>query len=221
LLYRSALVLEFQTLGKEASVRTTIFAMAALLLAASVGCNKTETAQAPGGGVAVIDLDEVARRLGRDLTMTESLKAREGSLTQQLSTVQANYTKQLTDKKDAFGAELTEDQTRALLQMQQQANLQLNQVKQKAVANLTQHKTQLIAQFRDEVKPIAQAAAKARGYSVVATKNDAVVFTYDSAHDITDDVVAEMSKAGYKAPAPVLAAPAAETAAQPSAETRR
>ncbi|QDU95015.1 OmpH family outer membrane protein [Lignipirellula cremea] len=191
-------------------MRTALFVLATVCLTA-IGCN---SASSPSG-VAVIDLDEVARRLGRDIKMTEMIKAGEGVVNQQLATVQASYEQQLSDKKAEFGEEATEEANKTLAQMHQQASFQFNQARQQAAAKLSQHRAQLIQQFREEVKPIAREAAAAKGYNIVLTKNDSVLFDFASTHDVTEEVIAAMSKSDYKAPQPITTKPAASTAAKP------
>lgn len=166
-----------------------VLGLAAIALTA--GCQKAPDAPATGS-VAVIDLDAVARQLGRDTQMAESIKERESSLNEQLQVVQASYQKQITDKKDRLGTEPTDQQTLELTQLQRQAGMNLNQVLVQARESLGQHRVQLIARFREEVKPVAREVAAEKGLSVVVTKNDTVVFAYPSEVDITDAVAAKM-----------------------------
>lgn len=182
---------------------------------AGCGGKKEQASESPKvvGAVAVLDLDEVARRLGRDLEMTDSIKQRESSLNQQLVTVQASYQEELKGRKDALGEQPSEQATKELAGLAQQANLKLNEARQQAIGILSQHKANLIRRFRDEAQPVAREVAAAKGLSIIITKNDSVVFAYESAVDITDEVVGRMRNA------PPAARPEDRTAAQPPART--
>jgi len=182
-------------------MRTIAFSILGLLLLASTGCNseKTDAATAektdaqpaapqPLGAVAVIDLDEIARRLGRDVSMEKAVKQQETQLNQQLQTVQASYNQQINEKKLEFGDALNEEDAKLLLTMKRQANLNLNDARRRAQNELTQHRFKLISLFREEVKPVARDVAKSKGLSIIVTRNDTVIYAYDTAVDITDEV---------------------------------
>lgn len=190
-----------------------------VIACAVVGCNKSETptAEAPAnpGAVAVIDLDEVARQLGRDIEMANSIKAAQKTLNERLAEVQIKYRDEFTKKKDELGEEPAEEELQSLQAFGQQANLQFNQVVQTAKNNLNKHRIGLISDFRKDAKPIAQEVAKEKGLNIIITKNDSVVFSYETAVDITDEVVAQMREKGYAAP------PAARTAQQPGTTEKR
>ena len=168
------------------------------------GCNKAEqapaeaetvaaTAESPVvGTVAVIDLDGIARRLGRDVDMANAVKKMETSLNQQLQAVQASYKKQLNEKYEQFGESLTEEQAQLLASMKQQATVNLNDAARRAQTDLSQHRLKIIGLFREEVKPIAKEVAAERGLSIIVTRNDMVIYAHDSAVDITDEVIERM-----------------------------
>lgn len=200
-------------------MRASTFVIAAGLVALSMaGCNKDEThvhaPQDEHGRVAVVDLNEVARRLGRDQYMAAALKQSQQSLNEQLGVVQAAYVKEIEKKKEELGivgedVELNDEAVKTLLGMRQQANVNLNQARQQAISSLGQVRTKLIADFRSEVRPVASQVAKDKGLSVVLTKNDSVLFTHDDAIDITDEVAKQLKASG--------SSPAVSTAQQPRA----
>ncbi len=179
-----------------------VLLVACMLLPIAVGCGsetdrpgETSAAAAAGpsvGAVAVIDLDAVARRLGRDSQVAAAMKQRETSLNQQLQVVRASYLKQIGEKQQEFGGTPTAEQTQMVTAMQKQATVNFNGARSRAQNDLSQHRTALIAQFRDEVRPIAREVARQQGLSIIVTKNDGVVFDYDSGVDITDAVVQQM-----------------------------
>ena len=129
-----------------------------------------------GGAVAVIDLDEIARRLGSDKQIAESIAQRQTALSQQLS-----RTRQVLQRADC-GAEARRcppnGQQQAdvtVASWEQQANANLNQVKQQAESTCNNHRVQLVQQFRDQIKPVARRVAQERGLTVIVTKNDSVM----------------------------------------------
>lgn len=162
------------------------------------------------GRVAVIDLDRIADKLNRDEAMAESMKSAAASLQEQLKSLQASYQSAFEQAVQQVSheesAESPDRQQVALLG--RQLNTKLNDAKRKAQVQLTNHRQKLIAEFRAEVKPVAEQVARNRGLDVVITKNDTVVFAFASAVDITDEVIKAMQA---KAPAKTAAAPAAQT----------
>ncbi len=164
------------------------------------------------GGVAVIDLDEVAKRLGHDVEMVNSAQQAESSLNQQLANIQANFKKQFDDTKKELGEQPTEEQQQQLTTLGRQINVKLNESLQQARTNLSQHRLTLINRFREEVKPLALTAAHERGLGVVLTKNDSVLFAHASSVDVTDRVVELMLARAASKP---TAATAPRTAAAP------
>jgi len=141
------------------------------------------------GGVAILDLDEVAKRFGCDKQMGTSLQQREASLNQQLASIKSSYEKQIAERRQEFGATPTEEQEKLLTDIRRQAGASLNKVRQEAKNNLSQHGSLLIQGFREEIKPIARQVAREKGLSIIVTRNDSVIFDYDTTVDITEDVI--------------------------------
>lgn len=180
----------------------------------SVGCG---TSTEPAGGVAIVDLDRVAKELGRDTVMVQQLQQQQSGLQQQLAEVKTSFEQQLAESFEELPETPDEEQTKKLLTMKRNANIQLATYKQQASNALGQMKNTVISQFRTEVLPVARAVAMERKLSVVLTSNDSVVFTYDRAVDITDDVIARLHQS---AAAPVIpATPAAGLKATPTGES--
>lgn len=176
----------------QARSQLAVFVM--LAVASLAGCEWTSAQKPPSttGAVAVIDLDAIARRLGRDKQIADSINQRQSSLNQQLVELARSYTQQIEEKKKTL-PETEADQGKVkVASWQQQANASLNQIKQKAEVDLQSHRAQLISQFRDQIKPAARKVAQARGLSVIVTKNDGVVFDFAARSDITEDVVNEL-----------------------------
>lgn len=163
------------------------------------------------GGVAVVDLDEVARRLGRDEEMSQSFKGQADVLNQQLLGAQKSAVAQLEEIRKGLGQEPSAEEAKNFIRLQQSAQVQLTQLKQQAEFALNNHRQQLVNRFREDAKPIAAKVAKDRGMTTVVTRNDSVVFHVEEAVDITEDVVKLMSA---EMPAKTAARPASQSAAQ-------
>ena len=176
-----------------------------MLIVAAFGCKseKSGPAEQPAsgstnqlgvkaGGVAILDLDEVAKRFGCDKQMGTSIQQREASLNQQLASIKASYEKQIAERRQEFGDTPTDEQAKLLADIRRQAGASLNKVRQQAKNNLNQHGSLLIQGFRKEIKPIAREVAREKGLSIIVTKNDSVVFDYDTTVDITEGVIEKL-----------------------------
>ncbi|WP_437203938.1 OmpH family outer membrane protein [Planctomicrobium sp. SH664] len=164
-------------------------------------------------GVAVVDLDEVARRLGRAEEMTQTFQGSASKLQQQLNQIQIQATEKLKEARSKIGEHPTQEETAQFNRLTQQVNLEFNQLKKQAETQLGKHRQQLENRFRDEARPVASKLAHDKGFGTVVTKNDALIFAFDETVDLTEDVIKLMSAtAPAKAEAP--AAPAAAPATQ-------
>jgi Skp family chaperone for outer membrane proteins len=193
-------------------------ALVALLASISLtGCgwNNDDPASASAGAVAVIDLDEIARRLGSDKQISAAIAQRQNALSQQLVDLAKSYSAQIEEQKKALPQADAQQSEVTVASWQREANASLNQVKQRAAADLQNHRVQLVAKFRDQIKPVARRVAQQRGLSVIVTKNESMLFDYTAAADITDAVVDELLAS---APAPIAAPPAQTSAPAPTAQ---
>jgi len=165
----------------------------------------------PSGGVAVVDLDEVARHVGADVEIAQAVKAREANLNSQLNTMKTNYVQQLKHRKELYGDEPTDEQSNQLVSISRQINVNLATAKRKAVDHLSSHRSKLIMQFREQVSPVARDIAKQRGLSLVVPKNEGWLLAVDESVDITDEVATSL-KAIWK---PITTIDTSSDAAQP------
>lgn len=181
-----------------------------LVVLCSAGCgpgagNSREASGQPGSagtmgrlsGIAVVDLDEVAKQIGSDTVLVKALRDEQASVNQQLrsyqSTLQQNYLKKKRElESEPAGNEPPEARRQLLAELERQFNLQLNQAARSAQTELKTREQKLVQQFREEVKPVARAAAAERGLGVVVTKNESVLLDFDDAHDITAAVAAKL-----------------------------
>jgi Skp family chaperone for outer membrane proteins len=175
------------------------------------------------GGVAIVDLDEVARQLGTDVALLKEINDGQASLNQQLKTFQASLQEKYRQKAQELAARPVGDvsnpeaQKQQLSQWERELNLQLNEAQRTAQKELTDYRQRLIQRFRDEVVPAAQEVADQRGLGVVLTKNDTVLLAFDDAHNITSAVVVKLRARRAMA----ADAAAASNAPSPPATQRR
>lgn len=176
---------------------------------------------AVSGGVAVIDLDEVARRLGDDVQIIEDVKRRETRLNDELQTLQVSYTRQLEDKQREFGYSANEEQQKELQQLDMSLGTKLQQAQLDAQRELAMLQNSLVQRLRERVRPVARDVAKSRGLSTIVVKNLDVLFYHDEAHDITNEVVEKLLAQGgatFQSPSPAYPREGASPASEPPRE---
>ena len=183
---------------------------------APVGCEMG--ARSGNGPVAVVDLDAVAKKLGKDKQILQMIEQRQLTLNEQFNAAQQSLIDQLNKKKSEFG-ELSEDESKQLLQLQKQANSILASTRTQAQTNLTAFQQEVVDRFRAEAKPIAMEIAAKKGCRVVLSRNDSVVFAFDEAVDLTNEVVAAMQSKSSSASASQALPPAPSQTAAKASET--
>lgn len=171
-------------------MKTTVALFTAFTCLAIAGCD--QTAKMNDGPVAVIDLDAVAQKLGKDKQILQMIEQRQVSLNEQLSATQSSLIQQLNQKKSEFG-DLSDDEAKQLLQLQNQANSIIATTRTQAQSNLNSFQQEVVNRFRAEAKPIVMELAAKKGCRVVLSKNDSVVFAFDTTVDLTNEVAAAMT----------------------------
>lgn len=174
------------------------------LLLACVGCGKAAQGEQTAdksdksveavGGVGVVDLDLVAKRLGRDIEMKNKVEEYVTSLNQKLATLQGSLRRLYEEKKERFGDEPTDEQIAELKATENRMERELLDVKRKSEVELSNYRQSLVDQFREEAKPVLRKVAAARGLSIVIPKNDGLLLTIDPKVEITDEVASKMPK---------------------------
>ncbi|HEY3967927.1 MAG TPA: OmpH family outer membrane protein [Planctomycetaceae bacterium] len=186
--------------------RCSIVVLCGLLLAC-IGCGKTaqgeqvaaKSEQPSVGGVGVVDLDVVAKRLGRNIEMKNAVEDRVTSLNKKLTTLQGSLRRLYEEKKEKFGDEPTEEQNAELRATEERMERELLDLKRKSEQELSDFRQALVDQFREEAKPVLREVAAARGLSIVIPKNDGLLLTIDPKVEITDEVAAKMPKSSDSA----------------------
>ena len=177
-----------------------------LLSITLVGCDRAPFSGAKGGA-AFIDLDDVAKRLGRDVAIVQELKDAGGPLGDQLTAAQKEYQAQFDRSKDSIGSKPSDADAQKLAELARNLNGQLQQKQQQAQQELNAKRASLVTRFREEVKPVALKIASRKGLGAVLLKSEAVVLGSEPGLDITDEVVAEMIRTGSSTPSPTPSKP--------------
>jgi Skp family chaperone for outer membrane proteins len=160
-----------------------------LSLAFAAGCSwgGDDKPQATGG-VAVVDLDEIARQVGASAEMSQAIQAHEASLSTQLQTLKSSYVQQLQTKKEELGSEPTAEDKQRFAALSKQANINLVSAQQQAKGHLAKHRADLVVEFRQRVAPVAKQIAAERGLSLVIPRNEGMILAVDDQIDITSAV---------------------------------
>lgn len=162
---------------------------------------------------AVVDLDAVAKAVGRHDSMNAELEAATQQLNQVLQQAAANIQAEYAAEKKRLGDELTDQGKARLAQLAaraQQVVARNKIVAQNARANV---RATLINKFREHVRPLTERVARDRGANVVLIANQNVVW-HDSAIDITGAVID-----AYKANPPAIAETPTTTNPEESPQT--
>ncbi len=169
-----------------------------LLIATGVGCQRadsdavavatTQDGATPAGGVAVVDLDEVARRIGRDQQMGRRIEQFREQKNQEVAAAQTLLQQQLKQFQDSLGDSPTPEQQQQLGVVQRKLAGDFTSVAQQASSALNEFKQTVIHEYRDELRPLAREIAARRGLQVVITHQDSFQLVVDPRCDITEEL---------------------------------
>lgn len=141
---------------------------------------------------AIVDLDEIARRLGKDDALRQALQLRQNQLTGNLTQVRDQYLEQARSLQQQLGDKPTPEDQKKLADAVNQMNAKLSDLRQQAAANLSQEQVALVQRFRGEIRPFAVTIAGQRGFATILIKNENLVFAYDPSSDITEEIIKRM-----------------------------
>ncbi len=166
------------------------------LLALSLFLNGISIVEA--GGVAVLDIDEVARQLGVEEKVRVDLASLQKRLNQDLQRTQGQLQSEMNGVQKAAGENPTEKQLTQIRATGQQLNSEFARLKAQAEQTLAQERVRVINEFRIKLEPIARDAAAELGLDVVLMKVMPPVFTFAPEVDITAATVKLAIEAGLK-----------------------
>ncbi|MCW8923599.1 MAG: OmpH family outer membrane protein [Gammaproteobacteria bacterium] len=141
--------------------------------------------------IALVDLDAVAKALGRDEVMKQEIAESEQQLQQQLTAIAGELQNKVKQEQASLTEKSSDEDKQRVQQLIVQAQQQLRNEQLAAQQKSNQLKADLINKFRDEVKAIAEPLAKASGVQMVKVIRDDVLW-FDAEADMTDEVIAKM-----------------------------
>ena len=176
-------------------VRTTAFVGIGIVAVLLSACEREvpPAPKPPSGLVAVIDLDRVARAIGRDEVIAARVQGYADEQSSSLNRLRDDLREQLAQAKAGFGDEPSDEQQQNLAQLTARSDLQLQQEITKARQSAEQLKVDLVLDFKQEVQPVARRVAQARGLSVVLIQQNGMLYV-DPDSDISDAVIDELQR---------------------------
>ena len=159
--------------------------------------------------VGVVDLDAVAKAVGREALIRQQLERATQQLNQQLVNAANEMKQALEAEQKKLGEAPAEEDQRRLRVMLAQANQNVQNNQTLAQMRVNQLKNELIVHFRNEVRPLTEKAAKEAGAAVVLVASENNVLWFDPALDLTDEVIA-----AYRANPPKATTPPTTPAPQ-------
>ena len=174
--------------------------MAACVLASLAACDQQSV-----GRVAVIDLGRVAQASGTMREFGERREQRRAEIIKQFQSVKKKLEDEVAAKKKELGEKPTDAQREDLAKMELAANRRLQQLQVGAQQADQGFQVQLWVEFREKVRPLAEAAAATQGLSVVIVRNSAnqddLILSVAQGADITDAVIADLLAKSGRPPA--------------------
>ena len=187
-----------------------LLAVVALVGGGLSACNEQALPQAPGASstasapVVIVDVDAVARALGRDVerqalaldffgrdvAMREQLQSTGEELAGQLRALAQDLKGQFEAERARIGDNPTQQQRENLARIGIEAQARVQQEQAAAQRKAQELQVQLARQIQDEVRPVAGAIARERG-AVVAISSTFVLWA-ESSTDITGAVIERM-----------------------------
>lgn len=174
------------------SLRNLLLLLVAAGSSLLTGCDQlTSTRLAEKDAVAILDFPAVLKATGMDEQVEMQFQKASQILEQQLQQAAQDLGQQVTDARTAAGENPAPEQRQELETLTGQANLQFNQVRQNAQLKFQQVQAEVVAQLRDQVRPIAQTIAQRHGAKAVLLSSESVLW-FDPMVDITAEVIAEV-----------------------------
>jgi len=175
--------------------------LVAVILLATQGCDHSTniSGSARIGNVAVVDLDRVAKALGRDEVMQARMKEHAEQMQKQLQGLQKNLTTQIKSEQEKLGSDATDEDKVKVNSLVRDADQRLKQAVSVAQQSSAQVRVDLISKFREDVQPAARRAASKRGLTVIMVKQANLLY-YDPVTDITDAVIDELQASSAAGP---------------------
>ncbi len=172
-------------------MKSLAYVMLAVAAVMATGCDEFNRSSS----VAVIDLDQLARALGRDDVIAQQINQATQQLSAQLTEVARTLQQELEEERSRYEV-VGEEAEKEMQERTQAANVRLQQTQALAQQRAQEFRQAVINNFRAEVMPYASEVARQRGAKAVITVATPMIW-YDSSVDITSDVIAKMRAAGH------------------------
>lgn len=152
--------------------------------------------------VVVVDVDVVAKAIGRDIELQQRLTSAREQIKRQLSDYAEGLNAQLSEQLEALRDDVDPEKRQALKRTRLLARRAVQTSAGRAEDEIRRYRQALIQQFRDQLAPIAATTAQRQGAALVlSARPDALWFAPDA--DITDEVIAELRAHPLPKPPPV------------------
>ena len=162
-----------------------------LITAASLslcGCNRSPS---PSNNSVVVDLDAVARAMGRDLLIDRKVEQATQALNAKLLAAADTMEKEYKKQQAAAGNSPTDEQRAKLKQLAQKIQETIQNNKEVAAQARQRFRLEQIQLLRNDVKTVASRIAEKQHATMVFVAGQEVLWFTPSA-DITAAVIAEM-----------------------------
>ena len=144
-----------------------------------------------GPGTGVIDLDALARQMGRRDAMNQTLKESSEELTRQLQASAALIQQKVKESVENLRANPTQAAQAAHQKLVADARRKIEEQKSTLTRKAQEKRKQLVVEFRNEIRPSVQKVAMARGVKIVLTATENLMWAEQSV-DLTAAVLAEL-----------------------------
>lgn len=141
--------------------------------------------------IVIVDLNAVAKALGRDEVMQNEIQEAEAKLKTQLEQIAKNIQDQVVVEKEKLGSKKSEENNIKLQQLALQAQQTFRKEQMAAEQQAAQFRKELVAKFREEVKLVAEPIAIERKAVMVKLVSDDLLW-FDASNDITGEVINRM-----------------------------
>ena len=145
--------------------------------------------------IAIIDLDEIVRRIGRDKVIIQAVQASDAASQKDLQALHNRLQQELQETMKAMQPDLSDVEKQQLVAVRTEAETKMKTALSEAQEKSRNLRTRLIQEVKDEIRPFARAVAQKHGLVVTLVKNDNV-FDFDPTIEITSQVAEAMIAAG-------------------------
>lgn len=172
------------------------------LLATIAACNRSDSA--PTGRVALVNVDQVAHELGRDDALQATLQTKQAEARERLQLVSAQLQRQIEQESSKASAAPSMEKMQALDALKREASERFQREVTEAQQKIERLRQATVAEFKNEVRPVAKQIAAQRGLGIVLMRREDVILDASPESDITDEVIREMKKANAGRPTPTM-----------------